>query len=83
MATGTRAAKMTSDLDLVWLPEHSINKNEASSLLKELNQFGIHADLQVIQGNNGFSLEEYANSTSTIMMKTLEDPILVKDPWLK
>ena len=83
LATGTRAAKMTSDLDLVWLPEHSINKNEASSLLKELNQFGIHADLQVIQGNNGFSLEEYANSTSTIMMKTLEDPILVKDPWLK
>ncbi|GEO47318.1 malonate decarboxylase holo-ACP synthase [Companilactobacillus kimchii] len=83
LATGTRAAKMTSDLDLVWLPEQEISKCAAGELLKELNQFGVHADLQVIQANNGFSLEEYANSTSTIMMKTLEDPILVKDPWLK
>lgn len=83
LATGTPAAKMTSDLDLVWLPKQEISKQLSSELLKRLNQFGVHADLQVIQGNNGFSLEEYANSTSTIMMKTLQDPILVRDPWLK
>ncbi|HIY93130.1 malonate decarboxylase holo-ACP synthase [Companilactobacillus sp. HBUAS56275] len=83
LATKTPSAKMTSDLDLVWIPKHSINKQKAKELLKRLNQFGVHADLQVIQGNNGFSLEEYANSTSTIMMKTLGDPILVKTPWLE
>lgn len=83
LATGTPAAKMTSDLDLVWLPKQEISKQAANELLKRLNQFGVHADLQVIQGDNGFSLEEYANSTSTIMMKTLEDPVLVRDPWLK
>lgn len=82
LATKSKTAKLSSDLDLVWQPDTSLSKNEAKSLLKELNQFDVHVDLQVIQGNNGFSLEEYANSKSTIMVKTLYDPILVKDPWL-
>ncbi len=83
LATKTESAKTTSDLDLIWKPNHSINKKTAQSLLKDLNQFGVHADLQVIQHNNGFSLEEYANSSSSIMMKTLGDPILVEDPWIE
>jgi len=83
LATQTNTAKMTSDLDLIWKPNHPIDKQAAKELLQSLNQFGVHADLQVIQDNNGFSLEEYANSSSTIMMKTLGDPILVEDPWVK
>ena len=83
LATKTNSAKMTSDLDLVWKPNGLISREGARNLLKKLNQFGVHADLQVIQGNNGFSLEEYSQSKSTIMMKTLSDPILVKDPWNK
>lgn len=83
LATQTYSAKTTSDLDLVWKPTHSITKEAAQNLLKELNQYGVHTDLQVIQDKNGFSLEEYANSSSTIMMKTLKNPILVKNPWLK
>ena len=74
---------MSSDLDLVWQAENPLSQNEAKELLKKLNQFGVHADLQVIQGGNGFSLEEYSQSKSTIMMKTLTGPILVKDPWSK
>lgn len=83
LATKTKTAKMTSDLDLIWKPDHPIDKPAAKELLQKLNQFGVHADLQVIQNSNGFSLEEYANSSSTIMMKTLGGPILVKDPWIK
>lgn len=82
LATKVKTAKLSSDLDLVWQPDTSLSKNEAKFLLKKLNQFGVHVDLQVIRGNNGFSLEEYANSKSTIMVKTLRDPILVNDPWL-
>lgn len=81
LATKTNSAKETSDLDLIWKPSYSINRKQAQDLLKELNQYGVHADLQVIEGTNGFSLEEYSNSTSTIMVKTLGDPILVRDPW--
>lgn len=83
LATGTNSAKMTSDLDLVWKPNSPISREGAKNLLAKLNQFGVHADLQVIQGNNGFSLEEYSQSKSTILMKTLSNPILVKDPWNK
>ncbi|GAB5057744.1 malonate decarboxylase holo-ACP synthase [Companilactobacillus alimentarius] len=82
LATATKTSKMTSDLDLVWLPQEPLSKESAKNLLKKLNQFGVHVDLQVIRNNNGFSLEEYANSGSTIMMKTLGDPILVKNPWI-
>lgn len=83
LATNTPTAKTTSDLDLIWKPESPITKVSAQQLLQALNQFGVHADLQVIQGTDGFSLEEYANSSSTMMIKTLGDPILVTDPWLK
>lgn len=82
LATATKTSKMTSDLDLVWLPQEPLSKESAKNLLKKLNQFGVHVDLQVIRNNNGFSLEEYANSGSTIMMKTFGDPILVKNPWI-
>ena len=83
LATATHTAKMSSDLDLVWQAENPLSQNEAKELLKKLNQFGVHADLQVIQGGNGFSLEEYSQSKSTIMMKTLTGPILVENPWNK
>lgn len=83
LATQTESAKVTSDLDLVWKPKQVISKEAAQDLLKKLNQFKVHADLQVIQGTTGFSLEEYANSRSTILLKTLNDPILVRDPWVK
>lgn len=82
LATRTNTAKVTSDLDLIWKVEKPISKSSAQALLKKLNMFGVHADLQVIQGTNGFSLEEYANSRSTIMVKTLKEPILVHDPWI-
>jgi Phosphoribosyl-dephospho-CoA transferase MdcG. len=81
LATKTNTAKMTSDLDLIWKPTNSLSKHVAQALLMSLNKFGVHADLQVMEGNNGFSLEEYANANSTVMMKTLSGPILVQDPW--
>lgn len=83
LATKTPTAKITSDLDLVWRPQTPISKKSSQNLLQKLNQYGVHADLQVIQEDSGFSLEEYANSSSTIMMKTIKGPILVEDPWQK
>ncbi|MQS75808.1 malonate decarboxylase holo-ACP synthase [Companilactobacillus halodurans] len=83
LATRTKAAKMTSDLDLILKTQTPIDKISAKKLLEKLNQFGVHADLQVILGSSGFSLEEYANSSKTIMMKTISGPILVENPWTK
>jgi len=83
LATGQPVAKVTSDLDLIVPALVPMSVGAASDLLHELNQFGVHVDLQVVAGQNGFSLEEYAQQRSTtIMLKTSHGPELVSDPWV-
>lgn len=86
MATGVKMVKHTSehssDLDLIMLATRKLSHSEANELLKKLNKFGTHADLQVVNGEKGFSLEEYAqNCDRQILVKTASGPILSKDPW--
>ncbi|APX72343.1 malonate decarboxylase holo-ACP synthase [Companilactobacillus allii] len=82
LASGQATAKMTSDLDLIWYESTRLSHEEAFKLLKKLNQFGVHADFQVVHGQKGFSLEEFVNSSSdTILVKTANGPILSNDPW--
>lgn len=86
MATGVIMVKDNSehisDLDIIMTDKVQLNREEARTLLKQLNQFGIHADVQVVHGQNGFSLEEYAqNRDQRIMVKTAAGPILAGDPW--
>lgn len=82
LASQQATAKNSSDLDLILYEENHLSREEASALLKQLNQFGVHADLQVVHGQKGFSLEEFVNNTSkTILIKTANGPKLSKDPW--
>ncbi|WP_125565473.1 malonate decarboxylase holo-ACP synthase [Companilactobacillus insicii] len=82
LASGQPTAKMTSDLDLIWYENRHLSHAESVKLLKSLNQFGVHADFQVVHGQKGFSLEEFANNTSdTILIKTANGPKLSSDPW--
>lgn len=82
LATGQPTAKPTSDLDLIVPKLAPISVTAAQELLAKLNQFGVHVDLQVVAGQNGFSLEEYAQQRSaTVMLKTMTGPKLVADPW--
>jgi len=82
LASQQPTAKMSSDLDLIWYEKQRLSRIEAVELLKELNQFGVHADLQVVHGQKGFSLEEFAKSTSdTILIKTADGPKLATNPW--
>lgn len=86
MATGVKMVKQNSehisDLDLIMpnLPMMSVKK--AREFLKRLNQFGVHADVQVVHDQSGFSLEEYAQGRSqSILVKTQTGPILARNPW--
>lgn len=82
LASGQATAKMSSDLDLIWYENKHLSQDEANNLLEQLNQFGVHADFQVVNGQKGFSLEEFAKSTSnTILVKTAQGPKLSTDPW--
>ena len=86
MATGLEMVKNTSehasDMDLLLYFDQPMSKSKAQSLLQKLNQFKVHADLQVVKGENGFSLEEFAISHSRqVLVKTAAGPILTTDPW--
>ena len=86
MATGVKMVKEspehTSDLDLIMLDLPELSVDEAKNFLAKLNQFCTHADVQVVYGENGFSLEEYAlGRDQQILIKTATGPILSENPW--
>lgn len=86
MATGVKMVKNTaqhvSDLDLLLYQTPTLNRSQARELLQKLNQSHVHADVQVVKGQNGFSLEEYAaNRSKKTLVKTAAGPLLVVDPW--
>lgn len=86
MATGVKMVKNTtehvSDLDLLLYQTPTLNRSQAQELLQKLNQYHVHADVQVVNGQNGFSLEEYAaNRSKKTLVKTAVGPLLVVDPW--
>lgn len=84
LASRQATAKNSSDLDLILYEKKHLSREVASVLLKKLNQFGVHADLQVVHGQKGFSLEEFVNNTSkTILVKTANGPKLSRDPWVE
>lgn len=86
MATGIKMVKESpehvSDLDLIMLDLPELSVDEAKNFLAKLNQFGTHADVQVVHGENCFSLEEYSlGRAQEILIKTATGPILSDNPW--
>lgn len=84
LVTGIEMAREDSDVDIIMaLPEIPITRFAARVLIERLHQIaGAHADIQVVFGQYGFSLEEYAlATTSEILVKTAQGPILCRDPW--
>ncbi|MCI1890868.1 MAG: malonate decarboxylase holo-ACP synthase [Schleiferilactobacillus harbinensis] len=83
LVTGLPMANENSDLDIIMdLPPRDLSVTQARALLQTLNQTAAHADVQVVAGQDGFSLEEYANHAShTVMVKSAAGPLLTVDPW--
>ncbi|RVU70772.1 MULTISPECIES: malonate decarboxylase holo-ACP synthase [Lactobacillus] len=87
MATHVKMVKElpehVSDLDLIMPNLPKMTVQAAGDFLHDLNQFGVHADMQIVHEQRGFSLEEYAlNPGRKILLKTATGPILVKDPFV-
>ncbi len=84
LATGLPMVKQSSDLDIIMQrPQTKMEISTAKELLESLKIIaGTHADIQIVNGQNGFSLEEYVQQRSSkMMMKTEHGPQLVMDPW--
>ncbi|MFD1485272.1 malonate decarboxylase holo-ACP synthase [Lacticaseibacillus baoqingensis] len=84
LVTGLKMARATSDIDVIMTrPRQPLTVAAAQTLVQQLQTIaGAHADIQVVHGQDGFSLEEYAqHRDSQIMMKTASGPQLTTDPW--
>ncbi|MCP0887776.1 malonate decarboxylase holo-ACP synthase [Ligilactobacillus sp. WILCCON 0076] len=85
LITGIPMVTEKSDLDLlITCPPVPLSHKEANQLLKKLQFLStVHLDIQVLNHQNGFSLEEFAlQRNKTILVKTMVGPILMDDPWI-
>lgn len=84
LVTGLPMARPVSDIDVIMArPANPLSQTEAGALVMSLQKIaGAHADIQVVHGQVGFSLEEFAQGRDRqIMMKTSTGPRLAIDPW--
>ncbi|KRL88210.1 phosphoribosyl-dephospho-coa transferase [Lacticaseibacillus pantheris DSM 15945 = JCM 12539 = NBRC 106106] len=84
LVTGLKMARAESDVDVIMTrPDRPMSVVSAQELIWQLQELaGAHADIQVVHGQNGFSLEEYAQHRDRrIMIKTASGPQLTADPW--
>lgn len=84
LATGLETVTENSDVDIIMTrPIHKMSVLEAKELVNELHSISpVHADIQIVKDDIGFSLEEYAQDRNNeIMVKTNQGPKLVYDPW--
>ena len=74
--------KGTSDLDLILKVDHRIPFDKLKKLWENLNQFSVHADVQLLCADRGFSLEEFVQQNGKqVLMKSGTGPFISNDPW--
>ncbi|MDN4525942.1 malonate decarboxylase holo-ACP synthase [Fictibacillus fluitans] len=81
LASGLDTAHSGSDLDLVIRCDQTLPVEKAKRLIQELSQFPVHIDVQVETGKGSCSLAEYSRGQESLLLKTENGPMLVKDPW--
>ncbi|MDF7668127.1 malonate decarboxylase holo-ACP synthase [Lactobacillus sp. ESL0703] len=84
LVTGIPVVNAASDIDIILSDLPRMSRSEASDLIGQLQAVcpAVHTDIQVVNGQNGFSLEEFAQQRAdTILLKTMTGPKLVTDPW--
>ncbi|OAQ07887.1 hypothetical protein A3O17_06105 [Ligilactobacillus aviarius] len=82
IVTGDMMVKETSDLDLVLKVDHQISFDKLKKLWENLNQFSVHADVQLVNDDRGFSLEEFVQQNGKqVLMKSGTGPFISNCPW--
>jgi phosphoribosyl-dephospho-CoA transferase len=82
VATGQQTTTMKSDLDVVIYADHPLSRRDAQRLLTSADDLEVNVDIRIETPMCGFSLTEYATSpTKTILLRTVNGPILGADPW--
>lgn len=81
LASGMATVTAASDLDIVVRPPSFLSIEEAEGILHEFSTLPVKVDAQVETPNGAISLIEYVRGGSQILLRTMDGPRLVKNPW--
>lgn len=82
LATGMPALTMTSDLDIVLRCPQFLDPTVAEQLLEHTLNLPVRVDIQIETSYGAVALSEWARpATDRVLMRTLQGPLLVNDPW--
>lgn len=82
LATGMPTLTMTSDLDIVLRCPSFLAPVLAEKLLEQTLDLPVRVDVQIETPYGAVALSEWARpATDRVLMRTLQGPLLVTDPW--
>ena len=82
LATGMPTLTMTSDLDIVLRCPSFLAPVLAEQLLEQTLDLPVRVDVQIETPYGAVALSEWARPvTDRVLMRTLQGPLLVTDPW--
>lgn len=81
LASGLPVLRLESDLDLIVRAPKPLTADQTQLLLKLRASPICRIDIQIDTGCGAFSLAEWANGHSQVLLKTDLGPYLTDDPW--
>jgi phosphoribosyl-dephospho-CoA transferase len=81
LATGLPVSHADSDLDLLLRADQPLPRSEARPLLQLLEGRACRIDLQLETPLGGVALREWASAAPRVLVKTVDGPRLIGDPW--
>lgn len=82
LATGMPTLTMTSDLDIILHCTSFLAPVLAEQLLEQTLDIPVRVDVQIETPYGAVALSEWARpATDRVLMRTLQGPLLVTDPW--
>jgi len=83
LATGCPVTTSSSDLDIAIHAEARISQDQARSLWQRAAGLQTKVDIRVETRECGFSLEEYASTSTAILLRYPDGARFGNDPWAK
>ncbi len=83
LVSGITTVNKGSDLDIIIRAENPLNLNTAIRVKEKLDEIPFVIDSQIETPKGSISLIEYSRNVHPILLRTVNGPCLVNDPWIK
>jgi phosphoribosyl-dephospho-CoA transferase len=81
LATGIRAVRETSDLDMILRADQSVAREVARGILQFVLTLPCRVDCLLEAGRGAVALAEWAADDGSVLLRTPDGPVLTNDPW--